>query len=152
VNGGPSAFNNNKTSSTPYLTVLKQFNLTPHYKNQSFLHENYVVKGHSIKQIAASIASSKDAVSKGLRELGFKVRGQHHAHGNLSQPAFGCNVRGGKVVTNKDEATVIEQIRALHVSGQSLREIARTLEKMGIETKNKSKAWHPEMVKRVLSR
>lgn len=152
TNGGPGAFNANNSSSTPYLSVTKEYFFAPQYENSAFLHEEYIVNGHSIKHIAQAIASSRDAVANGLRKAGIAVRNAHHAHGNLSQPAFGINIRGGKPVVNKAEAIVIEQIKAMSVSGLSLRQIAHTLDQMKVPTKNRGKAWHPNMVKRVLER
>jgi hypothetical protein len=85
-----------------------------------------------------------------LKEAGIETRSAHFHHGNLSQPAFGKRIRDGKEVTNHGEKVVIQQIQALHISGQSLRQIAKTLTKMGVETKNKSKVWHPQMISRIL--
>lgn len=52
---------------------------------------------------------------------------------------------------NEAERKVVEQIRVLRQGGQSLRQIARTLERKGIKPKSASR-WHPQVVHRLLGR
>ena len=50
-----------EVSSMPYLVEMYDFFTQPLYKNKTFLHENFVIKGLSVAQVARKIFSSKSA-------------------------------------------------------------------------------------------
>ena len=82
--------------------------------------------------------------------FGIPIREAHHSHGNPSQPKFGQLVRSEQLISNRAEQKVIDAVHDLKGKGMGLRQIARTLTQLGIATKGRGKAWHPEMVKRIL--
>ena len=120
-------------------------------QDKSFLHQKYVIEGLSIDQISMLIFSSKQSVRRGLLKVGIPLREPHKHHGNLSQPRYGQRkVQGRSVVKHAGEVRVVSAILDMRKSGLSLRQIALFLSKIGVPTKCRGKAWHPEMVKRIL--
>ncbi len=134
----------------PIILVITPFYITPLFKNKNFLTQKYLVEGLSAKQIARIIFSSKMAVLDALARFGIPIRESHYHHGQPSQPRYGKKFRKDKLVEHQVEQRVIGVVKDLHQKGLSLREIARILSEMKIATKCRGKAWHPEMVRRIL--
>jgi hypothetical protein len=80
------------------------------------------------------------------------VREPHQPHGHPSQLRYGQRLQKGRVVAHRTEQRVVEAILDLKAQGLGLRQIARTMTQLGISTKCRGKAWHPQMVERILSR
>jgi hypothetical protein len=129
--------------------ILKLPDAAP-YKDAAFLRQKYVTEGLSIKQISSQIFSSKDAVRRGLIRAGIKIREPHKGHGRVAQPRYGQKLQNGKVAEHLTEKRVVRAILDLRTQGLSLRQIAKFLIQMKVSTKRRGKAWHPEMVKRIL--
>ncbi len=127
------------------------FLVTPKYRDSVFLHQKYVVEGLSLAQISAQIFSSKAAVSKGLRGAGIPIREAHKPHGRPSQPKYGYRLRKSRAVPARAEQRVIDAAHSMRDQNLSLRAIAKVFTEMKIPTKCQGKAWHPEMVKRILT-
>jgi hypothetical protein len=138
-------------SSNDYLTDFVGFSSKPLYKDRCFLHQKYVVEGLSIAQISSQIFSSKEAVRQNLIRFGIPIREAHKPHGHSAQMKFGKQMRQGKVIPHLAEKRVIEAVVEMRRSNMSLRQIAKFLSKVGVPTKRRGVAWHPEMVKRLLS-
>lgn len=69
------------------------FNFEQLWKDKDFLHQKYVLEGHSIAQIAAEILSSREAVRMGLIEFGIKRKTRGEPGRNPSQachPRIDC--------------------------------------------------------------
>lgn len=81
--------------------------------------------------------------------LAFKRTRQEKCGGDVP---FGYTARAGKLIPKKSEQAAIELMMSRHEKGASLREIAATLERQGIRRKGGAAAWHPEAVRRVLTR
>lgn len=79
------------------------------------------------------------------------LREPHQSHGRPSQPKFGGRIQNGNVVTHMAEKRVIEAVLDMKKQNLSLRQIARFLTKVGVPTKRRGVAWHPEMVKRLVA-
>ena len=107
-------------------------------------------EGLSIAQISSQIFSSKEAIRENLIRLGIPLREPHQPHGRPAQAKFGSKMKDGKLVTHMAEKRVVEAIDDMRRQGMSLRQIARFLTKIGVPTKRRGVAWHPEMVKRIL--
>lgn len=132
------------------LLGVMQFFVVPLFQNHFFLQQKYVVDGLSAKQIAMEIFFSKMAVLDALKQFGIPVREAHYHHGHPSQPRFGKKFRKHHLVHDKVEQRVILVARELYEQEFSLRQIARVLNHMRIATKCNGKAWHPEMIRRIL--
>ena len=128
-----------------------QFHEVPLYKNKCFLEQKYTLEGLSIAQISSQIFSSKEAVRANLVRFGIPLREAHLPHGRPAQPKFGMKVKQDKVITHLAEKRVVEAVKDMRRQGMSLRQIAKFLTKIGVPTKRRGVAWHPEMVKRIVS-
>lgn len=133
------------------LTDFIEYSPTPLYKDKCFLQQKYVLEGLSIAQISSQIFSSKEAVRANLVRLGISLREPHQPHGRPGQAKFGTKMKDGKLVTHMAEKRVVEAAQDMRRQGMSLRQIARFLTKIGVPTKRRGVAWHPEMVKRIVS-
>ncbi|WP_374028140.1 recombinase family protein [Bdellovibrio bacteriovorus] len=102
-------------------------------------------------QIATEIVSSKSAVRKGLRDFGIPIREPNKHHGHPSQTRYGNRIYKGREVVHQIEYRVIETINEMRAQGLSLRTIAKALTQLQVPTKCKGKAWHPEMINRILN-
>lgn len=125
---------------------------TPLYFDGSFLHQKYVVEGRSAAQIADEIFSSKSTVLKALKEHQIEIREPHTPHGNPSQCRYGKKKWGGREVDHSVEQKVVKAVIEMKESNMGLRKIAQILTQTGLPTKGSSKTWHPEMVRRILSK
>ncbi len=123
----------------------------PVYKNKFFLDQKYSKEGLSIRQIAELTFSSKETIREALIrfEIPLRERGQHHGH--PAQVKYGRRLVRGREIIHKTEAKIIDQIQVMSDEGLSLRMIGKTLNQEAIKTKNGSKKWHPEMVRRILT-
>ena len=110
-----------------------------------------MVERLSARQIAREIFSSKMAVLDALADFGFPIREPHYHHGNPSQPRFGRRFSKDILVDHKVEQKIILVIRELREQGFSFRKIARVLNNMRVATKCNGKAWHPEMIRRIVN-
>ena len=136
--------------STLQVVIIEEFLLQPMYRDPILLHQKYVVEGLSIAQIAKQFFFSRDAIRRGLIDAGLTVREPHKPHGRPSQPKYGQKIRSGKASPHLTEQQMIATIRELREQGLTLRKIAKILSDMAVPTKKRGKAWHPEMVSRVL--
>jgi hypothetical protein len=137
-------------SSKLYLRDFITFRLKPIYQDKIFLSEKYVKERLSIAQIAAISFSSKPTVRKYLVRFGIALRSAHLPHGRTAQQRYGLKVRHGKVIEHLAEQRVVNAVNEMHSKGLSLRNIAKFLTSVGVPTKCRGKAWHPEMVRRLL--
>lgn len=87
----------------------------------------------------------------GLIRFGIDPRAAHKPHGRPSQPRFGQRMVHGAAATNQTEQRVIKAILELKAQGMGFRQIARTMTQLKIPTKCRGKAWHPQMVARILT-
>ncbi len=106
----------------------------------------------SAGQIVDEIFSSKCTVLKALKLNGIAARETHTHHGLTKQLRYGQRRWNGKVIQDKSETQVIQAVKKMREDGISLRKIAEYLDSMGAPPKNRGKKWHPEMMRRILSR
>jgi transposase len=134
----------------PFCLVITPFYIEELYRNKFFLTQKYVLEGLSARQISTQLGCSKSAVLEALANFDIEIRAANLPHGHPSQPRFGQRYQKKKLIKHKDEKRVIKVVSRLRQKGLSLREIARILNEMKISTKCRGKAWHPEMVRRIL--
>lgn len=77
------------------------------------------------------------------------MRESHLPHRNRANRIWGKK-RQGTVETHLAGKRVIQAVRDLRQQGLGLRQIVSFLTKLGVPTKQRGVAWHPEMVKRIL--
>lgn len=90
------------------------------------------------------------AVLDALAEFDIPIREPHQHHGNPSQPRFGQQFRKNILIDYKVEQRIIMVINELREQGFSFRKIAKVLNDMRVATKCDGKAWHPEMIRRII--
>jgi DNA invertase Pin-like site-specific DNA recombinase len=66
-------------------------------------------------------------------------------------PPYGFRVEGGELVSEPSEQATVARISELQAAGASLRQIVRLLDAEGHNAKRAGQ-WHPETVRRILSR
>ncbi len=86
----------------------------------------------------------------GLIDAGIDRRPKSRPHNRPSPPCYSQKIRKGKAVTHFAEERVIKAVIEMNETGMSLRRIAKFLSEVGVPTKNRGKAWHPQMVQRLL--
>ena len=122
------------------------------FSSGAFLSELYLKKQLSAAEIANKLKISKTTILKKLKEFNITTRAPHLPHGRLSQTKYGMKLQKGTLKPLKKEMRVIALIKKLHAKKLSYRNICEILINMGISTKNKSRKWHPEMIRRIIDR
>ena len=150
-NGGANVSHPNFVSSTPQLIDFISYSPDKPLLNREFLHQKYVTEGLSLAQISREIFSSKSTIRKALMDNGIPLRELHRPHGNSAQLRFGRKKIANKVVPHLAELRVVRAIEDLRSKGFSLRQIAQFLTQIKVPTKLRGKAWHPQMIKRILT-
>ena len=130
---------------------LVRYREIPAYRIQSYLHQKYVAEGLSTRQIAAENLTSKFVVQGQLKQFGIPLRPAHKTGTQNASARYGTRRCKGKLIENLAEVRVIKAVVDMHQQGMSLRQIAKFLSQIGVPTKQRGKAWHPEMIKRILS-
>lgn len=124
---------------------------TPEF-DRDVLHELYVEKGLSQRQIAAHLASSKTTIKEALDKAGIKQRsrGTGHPTNHPHILPYGVKFENGEICNDSFEQEIIAKIIEQHRHGMSIRKIAEWLTDQKIPTRNNAKAWHPEKVRKIL--
>ena len=95
---------------------------------------------------------SHSAVIEHLRNYGIKRETEINKKNQLKgQIPFGFNVRNGHLIKNIREQNIIREIKQMHITGFSLREIANELNKRRIPTKNNG-IWQANTIRKILLR
>jgi len=145
-----------KVSSTaspaPQVVDTIDFLFEALWKDKDFLHQKYVLEGRSIAQIATQILSSREAVRMGLIECGIKRKAQGHAGLRPAQVPYGYRFLDGVLVPHLGEQRVVSTVKKMADDGLSYRKICEFLTNVGVPTKNRAQSWHPEMIRRILTR
>jgi len=139
-------------STIPHVIDTIDFNHTPLWQSKNFLAQKYVTEGRSIAQIAAETLSSKEAVRMALLRFEFKLRGQGKPGRHPAQVSYGYRMSDGLTVPHLGEQRVIESVKKMVHDGLTYRKICEFLTSVGVPTKNRGQSWHPEMIRRLLSR
>jgi DNA invertase Pin-like site-specific DNA recombinase len=84
-------------------------------------------------------------------EQGRQAKAASGSYAGFGSPAFGQHSVNGELITDPQEAEIIDLIRRHHKSGKSLQKIADWLNQQNYTTK-RGKQWQRISVKRVLDR
>jgi hypothetical protein len=139
-------------SPTPQAIDTIDFIFEALWKDKDFLHQKYVLEGLSIAQIAGQILSSREAVRMGLIEHGIKRTPQGKPRQKPAQLPYGYRLSDGVMVPHLGEQRVVSSIRKMSDDSLSYRKICEFLTSVGVPTKNRGQSWHPEMIRRILTR
>jgi predicted DNA-binding protein YlxM (UPF0122 family) len=122
----------------------------PLYKDKEFLLQKYEVERLSVKEIAASIGSSRTAVSSNLKLFGIAIRPTDLK--NKSRLGFGEAWRQHRVALHKKEQELIEKMQKLRAEGLSYWKVADVLNAWGVPTKTRKGIWSAKQVHQILRR
>ena len=136
------------------LVVKSVINTGSPLNDPSVLHELYVEKRLSQRQMAGLFASSKTSVQRALIRFNIDTnRPGNRLRPNPVNIPYGKKIVHEELVDHTKEQRVISLISALKKSGVSNRGIALHLNERMIPTKKKStKGWHHEMIRQILLR
>lgn len=136
----------------PKMSFISSICTLPLHRNKSFLHENYIEKGLSLRQISALCFSSKTAVREALLHYNIPLRDKSQCHKNPAYPKFGKKKVKGKIVDYKKELQILETIKSMYITGNSTKQIATFLNQMKVPTKQQGKKWYGETIRYILIR
>jgi len=135
-----------------YLSETLEFIYIKPWKEKTFLIEEYVNKGRSIAEIARQTLSSRAAIRDALIEFDIKRRQRGNPRKRRSQLPYGYRIIKGQMLQHEGEQLIISVIQKMASKGNTLREISDYLSTMKVPTKRRGVRWHPEMVRRILSK
>ena len=122
--------------------------------SKSVLHELYVQKGLSQRQISTLLASSKTTIQRALTVYGIERRPRGIVPPELRHQSvrYGYRIENGNLVQDPHEQGVLEQIYNHHEQGVSNNKIAQILTSLIIPTKSKKSSWNAETIRQILMR
>jgi hypothetical protein len=131
--------------TTDKLTFFRHF-------DKDYLHEQYVVLGRSMNQIALDRGCARSTVGAALKELGFAIRARSDLQCSKGQVPFGFRIVKGNLVAHGGETAVLNQMAELKRTGASYGEIASWLNSHGVKTKNGARQWDRPTIFKMLKR
>ena len=146
--------------------IAKLDRLTRSVKDLALLLERFTRRGVALVSVAESLDTNTAAgrlvlnimvsVSQWEREaIGERTR-DAMAHMKATRQAysptpFGFERNGDTLATADEELGTVQQIRAWHAAGWTLRKIAGELNRLGVATKNGGAAWYASTVRRIVT-
>lgn len=118
--------------------------------DKDYLHEQYIVLGKSMAQIARERGCARSTVAVTLVNLGFRIGTRKHFRCCKGQMPFGFRTVHGNLVTREVESAVIKQMTAMRNSGASFGQIATWLNLEKVPTKNRVGRWDRPTVYKIL--
>src|ERR1035441_677173 len=145
--------------------VAKLDRLTRSVKDLALLLERFTRRGVALVSVAESLDTSTAAgrlvlnimvsVSQWEREAIGERTKDALAHMKATRQAYSPTPygfeRNGDTLTASDEMDTVQQIRAWHSTGWTLRKIAGELNRLGVATKNGGAAWYASTVRRIVT-
>lgn len=103
-----------------------------------------------IRQVLGAVAEYERSMIALRMRSGRRRKAENggYAYGS---PPLGYRAEGKQLVPDESELAAVERMRELHAGGESVRAIARALEREGYTTK-RGAGWHPTTVARALRR
>jgi len=137
----------------PKTTLFSTIKTLHDHANPTVIHDLYVNKSLSVKQVAELTGASKGAILANLKRFDIPTRAAHQSHGRPGNPPYGYHLVGGRLVSYAKEQRVIKLVRKMFVDqGATLSAIVRHLTAAGIPTKKSRSPWHHEMIRSILKR
>ena len=121
--------------------------------SKAVLHENYVEKGLSVRQIGVLHGVSKTKVLDALKREGIPVREKGSTASRPSNPPYGKRHYKGRLVDCPREKKIVALIHRLHKKEKlTFRAIARRLAELKIQTRSGSTKWHHFIIRSILEK
>lgn len=122
------------------------------FLDKDYLHEQYVVLGKSMNQIAREKGCARSTVGAALLELGLGRQNKSSLRCNKGQIAFGERILHGRIVRCQSEHRIIKQMAAMRVAGDSYGQIALALNASQVKSKNRKSQWSRTAIYKILKR
>ena len=103
-----------------------------------------------IRQVLGAVADYERAMIRLRMAAGANRKKANGGYAGGGIP-FGYRTEGQELVPNEAERKALRRMKQLQAEGWSLREIAKDLDRKGLVPR-KGQNWHPESVKRILTR
>ena len=98
-----------------------------------------------------AVAEYERAMIRLRLEAGRRRKSQSGGYAGFGSPPFGYQSESGTLVPNATEQAALARIRKLHRHGQSLRQIARSLDSEELKPRRGDR-WQPRQVGRIVNR
>ncbi|MFY7992589.1 MAG: hypothetical protein ACOVP4_04780 [Bacteriovoracaceae bacterium] len=117
---------------------------------ESFLREKYLNEGLSSAEIAAISFSSRETVTRKLKELQIPLK--KVTRRETGSQAFGYRKYGGRSVEVKSDQAVIKLINLYRQQGYSYQRVADLLNDQNVKTKLRQGFWYSKVVRQIFIR
>ncbi len=146
--------------------VVKLDRLTRSVKDLALLLERFTRRGVSLVSVAESLDTNTAAGRLVLNIMVSVSQWEREAIGERTRDAlahmkairqvysptpFGFERDGDVLAAADDELGTVQQIRAWHSEGWTLRKIAAELNRLGVATKNGGAAWYASTIRRIVT-
>lgn len=146
--------------------IAKLDRLTRSVKDLALLLENFTRRGVGLVSVAESLDTNtaagrlvlnimvsvsqweREAIGERTRDAMAHMKATHQAY---SPTPYGFERNGDMLATADDEQGTVQQIRAWHAAGWTLRKIAGELNRLGVATKNGGAAWYASTVRGIVT-
>ena len=135
-----------------YLDETIDFTWRPLFKDQTFLHQKYVVERLSAEEVAVQSFSSKSTILKHLKVFGIPSREVNPGVRRRRCVAYGLRMANRQLVEHQREQQALRRMADLRSKGFAFEEIAEVLNSMNIRTKTGRGRWHRKTVQAILAR
>jgi hypothetical protein len=129
--------------TTDKLTFFRHF-------DRDYLHEQYVVLGKSMNQIARERGCARSTVGAALTDFGFEIKVRKDLRCNMGQVPFGFRIVCGNLVPHRAEKLALDKMTGMRIAGSSYGQIAAWLNSERIKTKNRAAKWDRPTVYKIL--
>jgi DNA invertase Pin-like site-specific DNA recombinase len=146
--------------------IAKLDRLTRSVKDLALLLERFTRRGVALVSVAESLDTNTAAGRLVLNIMVSVSQWEREAIGERTKDAmahmkttrqvysptpYGFERNGDTLATADDEQGTVQQIRAWHTAGWTLRAIAGELNRLGVATKNGGAAWYASTVRRIVT-
>ena len=146
--------------------IAKLDRLTRSVKDLALLLEHFIRRGVGLVSVAESLDTNtaagrlvlnimvsvsqweREAIGERTRDAMAHMKATHQAY---SPTPYGFERNGDMLATADDEQGTVQQIRAWHAAGWTLRKIAGELNRLGVATKNGGAAWYASTVRGIVT-
>lgn len=132
----------------PQKIIIKSNTCKPRtHINNDYVHQEYVVEGLNMSQIARELFTSRQTIRARLLKMGVELRSKIDQVQNQKHTKFGHKRARGKTLRNKSEERVSHAITEMREKGLSFQAIADVLNEMRTPTKQQGKRWSGSRLK-----
>ena len=137
----------------PKTTIVSSIKTLSDHLNKSVLHEKYVQKGLSARQMSVLLGVPKSTILDSLKREGIPLREKGSTFERPANPPYGKRHLKGKLADDPREKKIITLIGRLYSKEKlTCTAIARKLSELKINTRRGSTTWHHFVVSSILKK